>query len=339
MLNKVVPTCANDAVCVRVFALTAKTSLSGKLNLTALFQLRPSSSSHCWVLLLNLTIWPTAGAGLPSKLVAGPRCPPGLVEPSAMVQGVCASNPGQITPSTREVVWLPVLNPATYTVVLSGPTASARGVSVKNVIILIGLPPTAVPRLAGLKTQTSARPTLGVVNCGSPAPGTSAMEGSVRCCPRCAVVMNARAGEPANTTSRGSSPTSRVRTTRGVPTRLTTLTLSDRWLTTQTSESSRAATATGSNPTGTRACNVSPPDVTPKISRVLSGVFTAKSLAPLGDSATGRTCPLSNSVNGTPAEEAWLAAVEGGRSSARNSVAVIAIHNANTHPFTRSRFM
>src|SRR5262245_56881547 len=338
MLNKVVPTCANTPVCVRVFALRAKTSVSGKLNLTALFQLRPSSSSHCWVLLLNLTIWPTAGAGLPSKLVAGPRCPPGLVEPSATVQGVTASNPGQITPSTREVVWLPVLNPATYTVVLSGPTASARGVSVKNVIILTGVPPTVVPRLAGLKTHTSARPTPGVVNCGSPAPGTPAMEEFVRCCPRCAVVMNARAGDPANTTSRGSSPTSRVQTTRGVPTRLTTLTLSDRWLTTQTSESSRAATATGSNPTGTRACNVIPPGVMPKISRVLSGVFTAKSLAPLGDNAIGRTCPLSNSMNDTPVE-AWLAAVEGGRPSARNSVAVITTHNANTHPFTRSRFM
>jgi hypothetical protein len=115
--------------------------------------------------------------------------------------------------------------------------------------------------------------------------------------------------------------------------------LSDRWLTTQTSESSRAATATGSNPTGTRACKVIPPEVIPKISRVLSGVFTAKSLAPFGDIAIGRTGPLSNSMNGPPVEEAWLAAVEAGRSSARNIVAVMATHNAKTHPFTRSRFM
>src|SRR4030095_44067 len=112
MLNRVVPTCANDAVCVRVFALRAKTSLSGRLNLTALFQLRPSSSSHCWVLLLNLTIWPTAGACLPSKLVGGPRCSPGLVEPSSAVQGPVL-NPEQIAPSMIVVVWLPVLNPAT----------------------------------------------------------------------------------------------------------------------------------------------------------------------------------------------------------------------------------
>src|SRR6266498_3108808 len=137
MLNRVVPTCANVAVCVRVFALRAKTSLSGRLN---------------------LTVCPTAGIGLPSKLVAGPRCPPGLVEPSATLQDLVTSGPGQITPSMMEVVWLPVLNPATYTVVLSGATASARGVSVKNVIILTGMPPTAVPVLAGLKTHTSARP-------------------------------------------------------------------------------------------------------------------------------------------------------------------------------------
>src|SRR5215510_7119582 len=112
MLNKVVPTCANAAVCARVFALTAKTSLSGRLNLTELFQLRPSSSSHRWVLLLNLTISPTAGTCLPSKLVAGPRCPPGLVEPSGAVHGPVL-NPLQIAPSMMEVVWLPVLNPAT----------------------------------------------------------------------------------------------------------------------------------------------------------------------------------------------------------------------------------
>jgi hypothetical protein len=79
--------------------------------------------------------------------------------------------------------------------------------------------------------------------------------------------------------------------------------------------------------------------VIPKISRVLSGVFTAKSLAPFGDIAIGRTGPLSNSMNSGAVEEAWRADVDGGRSSARNSIAVIAIHNAKTHPFTRSRFM
>ena len=64
--------------------------------------------------------------------------------------------------------------------------------------------------------------------------------------------------------SRGSSPTSSVRTT--APTgpleaSSTTLTLSDRWLTTQTSVSLRAATATGSSPTGIEARWVRPLDV------------------------------------------------------------------------------
>ena len=74
------------------------------------------------------------------------------------------------------------------------------------------------------------------------------------------------------------------------------LTLSERWFTTQTSSFVRAATATGSMPTGTAPAGVSPPAPTSKISSVLSGVFTAKSRWPSGESATGRTCPLSNST-------------------------------------------
>src|SRR3954467_11124623 len=111
-------------------------------------------------------------------------------------------------------------------------------------MILVGVPPSVLPRLAGLNTQTSARPTDGVVSCGSPAPGTPASDGSVRCWPRCAVVMNAEPAVPANPLPRGSSPTSSVRVTCGVPVVLTILTLSDRWLTTHTSVLLRAATAT-----------------------------------------------------------------------------------------------
>src|SRR5579859_2310931 len=109
--------------------------------------------------------------------------------------------------------------------------------------------------------------------------------------------MNASPAVPANTMSRGSSPTSSVRVTCGVPVSVTMLTLSDRWLTTQTSELVRAATATGSRPTGTRAANVIPLAVTLKISRVAFGVFTANRCVPSGDSAIGRTGPLSNSTN------------------------------------------
>ena len=75
------------------------------------------------------------------------------------------------------------------------------------------------------------------------------------------------------------------------------LTLSERWLTTQTSVLVRAATATGSRPTGTDAVCVRPVGPTSKISSRLSGVLTAKRRAPSGDSASGRTWPLSKVVN------------------------------------------
>src|SRR5439155_714185 len=71
---------------------------------------------------------------------------------------------------------------------------------------------------------------------------------------RGAVVMKARLPPgPANTMSRGSSPTRSVRTTRGgLELTSTMLTLSERWLTTQTCRPSPwAAAATGSRPTGT----------------------------------------------------------------------------------------
>ena len=90
------------------------------------------------------------------------------------------------------------------------------------------------------------------------------MEGSVRCCPRWAVVMKARGGFPAKTMSRGSSPTSSVRTTCGVPVRLTMLTLSESRFVTHTSVLLRAATATGSRPTGTRYSNTGDPEVRSK---------------------------------------------------------------------------
>src|ERR1017187_9097682 len=158
------------------------------------------------------------------------------------------------------------------------------------------------PKFAGSNTHTSARGTPAAVNCGSPAPGTVAMEGSLGCCPRWAVVMNALAGEPAKTMSRGSSPTSRVRTTCGVPVRLTMLTLSESRLVTQTSVLVRTATATGSSPTGTRYRKLGNPEVRPKTSSVPLGVLTANRVLPSADIASGRTCPLSNSTKPGPVE-------------------------------------
>ncbi len=160
------------------------------------------------------------------------------------------------TSSGIVVVRLPELNAAAYTVAPFGLTARARGVSPKRVS---GDPWMAVPLAS--KTQTSARPTPGLVTCGSPG----------RFCPRCAQVMKARlCAVPPKTMSRGSSPTSSVLVTCDSVTlgfTSTMLTLSERKLTTQASvwpaALVRVATDTGSRPTGTSASRVSPPAVMP----------------------------------------------------------------------------
>src|ERR1051325_10547874 len=185
MLNSVVPTWANAAVWVSAAASIENTSVSGSRNRTAWSQTRCSSSSQWPVALLNLTISATCGAGLPSTLVAGPGLPPGETEPLALVHGVLGWKPSQTIASMTTVVWLPVLKPATYTVLRSGLTASARGVSVKKLRILIGVPPAVPPSAAGSNTQTSARGCDGVVSRGSPAPGVPAIDASPRGWPRC----------------------------------------------------------------------------------------------------------------------------------------------------------
>ena len=205
-------------------------------------------------------------------------------------------------PSDTVVVWFPDSKTAAYTVLPSGLTARARGVSPKSSMIESGTPSSVVPRSSASNAQTRARGVLGVVSSG----GTDAG----RFCPRRAVVMKARLlPGPAKTMSRGSSPTRRVRTTRGgsEPTS-TMLTLSDKWFTTQTSLALRAATATGSIPTGTDAARRSPPPFRSKISRRSSGVFTANSRVPSGDSASGRTWPLSKVTNEASAADAQVSA-------------------------------
>ena len=119
--------------------------------------------------------------------------------------------------------------------------------------------------------------------------------------------MNALSGDPANTTSRGSSPTTSVRVTCGVPARLTTLTLSESRLVTHTSVLLRAATATGSSPTRTRPVHTGAPEVKSKISSVPLGALAANSVFPSGDIASGRTGPLSNSTNAGPVDAARAA--------------------------------
>ncbi len=86
------------------------------------------------------------------------------------------------------------------------------------------------------------------------------------------------------------------------------LTLSERWFTTQTSETLRIATATGSRPTATRYCNIGMPEERSKTSSDPFGVLTAKRNCPLV--ASGRTWPASNSTNDGPEEDAdtWVRA-------------------------------
>ena len=92
------------------------------------------------------------------------------------------------------------------------------------------------------------------------------------------------------------------------------LTLSERWFTTQISLLVRAATDTGSRPTGTEPEAVRPPAPTSKISSVLSGVLTTNNRVPSGESASGLTCPLSKATN-----EAAAGATERTRGASRTS--------------------
>ncbi len=80
----------------------------------------------------------------------------------------------------------------------------------------------------------------------------------------------------------------------GVRSTSTTLTLSDTWLTTQTSPALRTATATGSMPTFTEPLATRPAGVTRRMSSEPFGVLATNSRAASADSATGRTGPLSN---------------------------------------------
>src|ERR1700731_3760978 len=128
--------------------------------------------------------------------------------------------------------------------------------------------------------------------------------------------------------SRGSSPTSSVRVTCGVPLKVTMLTLSERWFTTHASVLLRAATATGSIPTGTRDCKVNPAAVMLKTSSAPLGVFTANRVVPSGDIAIGRTCPLSNSTNEGPAD---APETEAGKNSAQVSAHRASSQSATAH--------
>jgi hypothetical protein len=71
--------------------------------------------------------------------------------------------------------------------------------------------------------------------------------------------------------------------------RFTMLTSSETWFTTHAIVSLSAATATGSRPTEISPSEVRVPDPGAKIWRRASGVLTARSFAPSGVIASGRT--------------------------------------------------
>ncbi len=118
---------------------------------------------------------------------------------------------------------------------------------------------------------------------------------------------------PPKTMSLGSSPTRSVRTTcGGVVLVSTTLTLSETWLTTQTSVLVRAATATGSTPTYTELTAVRPAAETAKTSSDELAVLATKRWVPSGERVTGRTGPLSKVKVGVDVERAGAAVSRAG---------------------------
>ena len=132
---------------------------------------------------------------------------------------------------------------------------------------------------AASKTQTSARPTpavseLRVTRAASRRRSTE----SVRCCPRCAVVMNARLPPGRRTRCRAARRRRAgcASTRGGVDAMSTMLTRCRRGGSRPRPRPSlRAATATGSRPTGTEPVCVSRPAPTVNDSSRLSGVLTA----------------------------------------------------------------
>ncbi len=113
------------------------------------------------------------------------------------------------------------------------------------------------------------------------------------------------------------------------------LTLSERWFTTHTSSLLRAATATGSSPTGTDVRCFRPLCVMSKISRRLSGVLTANSAFLSGDSARGRTWPVSKSQKFESAH-AGVASMRRARTALRRTLTQW-VRNANDESMVLSR--
>src|SRR3989442_15080856 len=90
---------------LRVASIT-NTSSSGSVKCTALFQFRPSWSSHAVWAGLNLTIMPVSGCALPKQSTLGAGRPPGMVDPATLHEPA-VDPPSHTRPSFRAVVSLP----------------------------------------------------------------------------------------------------------------------------------------------------------------------------------------------------------------------------------------
>ena len=176
----------------------------------------------------------------------------------------------------------------------SGVAASARGVSPKSSRIVSGVPPRRGAEVRRVEDPDQrARRALRWSAPAAPTPG--------RFWPRRAVVMKARVKTPPRRSARRRRcraarrrPAACARRAAASAATSTMLTLSDRWLTTQTSLLVRAATATGSRPTGTEPTCVSAAAVDGEdLEPVVGRVEREQPCSPSGESASGRTWPLS----------------------------------------------
>jgi len=109
MLKRIVPTPAYGTPASAgglPAALITNTSSSRSEKRTALFQLRPSWSSHALCAGLNLTIMPVSGGGLPKQSTLEAGRPPAMVNP-ATLQEPAVAPPSHTRPSLSAVVWFP----------------------------------------------------------------------------------------------------------------------------------------------------------------------------------------------------------------------------------------
>ena len=186
-------------------ALMAKTSLSGRLNFTALSQMRPQvlpgQSLSCWqaqpafdppthtrsTQCVPSYLHDEPGLGPRARrleLVCGSGRPPGTVTPLmvhapwTVLLARCVLSVSQTAPSLMVVVRLPVWKPAAYTVLPSGLTASARGVSAKSTI---GVPATGVPPSDAAEVGGVEHPHIGAADAGASVRSESSRSGSRRC--------------------------------------------------------------------------------------------------------------------------------------------------------------